>query len=89
MLFRHIYWTDAREGKIERASYDGDQRQLIAEGLNQPTAIVLDLDNGLMYWNEYTASIFRKANLDGTNATQIATSVQSVAMTILGEINAS
>ena len=50
-----------------------------------PTAIVLDIENDFMYWNEYGASKIMIASLNGKNARKLASPINSLSMTILGE----
>ncbi|KAK2163793.1 hypothetical protein LSH36_74g10031 [Paralvinella palmiformis] len=79
-----VYWTDATLGWIQRASYDGEDRETVIGGLETPTAIVLDIENDFMYWNEYGASKIMIASLNGKNARKLASPINSLSMTILG-----
>ncbi|XP_021582708.2 low-density lipoprotein receptor-related protein 2 isoform X1 [Ictidomys tridecemlineatus] len=50
---RHIYWSDAKNQRIEVAKLDGRYRKwLISTQLDQPAAIVVNPKLGLMYWTD-------------------------------------
>ncbi|MBZ3890926.1 Low-density lipoprotein receptor-related protein 2 [Sciurus carolinensis] len=50
---RHIYWSDAKNQRIEVAKLDGRYRKwLITTQLDQPAAIVVNPKLGLMYWTD-------------------------------------
>ncbi|XP_071119484.1 very low-density lipoprotein receptor-like isoform X2 [Haliotis cracherodii] len=51
---KHLYWTDTGFDRIEVSSLDGKMRKtLINTGLDEPRAIVLDPNHGLMYWTDW------------------------------------
>ncbi|XP_058520574.1 low-density lipoprotein receptor-related protein 2 [Ochotona princeps] len=51
---RHIYWSDAKNQRIEVARLDGRYRKwLITTQLDQPATIVVNPKLGLMYWTDW------------------------------------
>ncbi|XP_046583534.1 low-density lipoprotein receptor-related protein 4-like isoform X2 [Haliotis rubra] len=51
---KHLYWTDTGFDRIEVSSLDGKMRKtLINTGLDEPRAIVLDPNHGLVYWTDW------------------------------------
>ena len=65
-----IYWVDQSNDKIQRANLDGSTIEDVltsANGVNNPTEILIDAVNGKMYWSEYFSGNIKRANLDGTN----------------------
>ncbi|XP_067678701.1 low-density lipoprotein receptor-related protein 4-like [Haliotis asinina] len=51
---KHLYWTDTGLDRIEISSLNGKMRKtLIDSGLDEPRAIVLDPNHGLMYWTDW------------------------------------
>nr|XP_012637337.1 low-density lipoprotein receptor-related protein 2 [Microcebus murinus] len=51
---RHIYWSDAKNRRIEVAELDGRYRKwLIMSYLDQPAAIAVNPKLGLMYWTDW------------------------------------
>lgn len=62
-----IYWVAAYfpGGRVYRANLDGTSREVLVEAaLSAPRDVILDLDNGKMYWVD---SKIRRANLDGSD----------------------
>ena len=72
-----MYWADARAGKIQRGNLDGSEvEDLITSGLDEPSAIVLDVAGGRVYWTEtpyLQPGRIRRANLDGSNVEDLVT----------------
>ncbi|XP_045414697.1 low-density lipoprotein receptor-related protein 2 [Lemur catta] len=51
---RHIYWSDAKNQRIEVAKLDGRYRKwLITSSLDQPAAVAVNPKLGLMYWTDW------------------------------------
>jgi sugar lactone lactonase YvrE len=67
-----VYWTDDQGGKIQRADPDGSNVEDVLTGLNMPTGLALDTDNGKIYWANGNHEI-KRANLDGTGKETIYT----------------
>ncbi len=44
-----IYWTDRGTGEINRANIDGSEAETLVEGLDQPSDIVLDIENDVLF----------------------------------------
>ena len=74
-----LYWTDTTFDTISVSDLDGDnQRTLISsslnEPLNEPRAITLDLDSGLMIWTDWGANPkIERASLSGSQRLAIIT----------------
>ena len=69
-----MYWTDPGTSKIQRANLDGSNiENLITTGLDSPTGIALDIQNGKMYWADEFTSKIQRANLDGSNIENLIT----------------
>ncbi len=62
-----IYYTAAADQTVERADYDGSNRQVLA-GNGYTRQIGLDVAGGKMYWAEGITKSIRRANLDGSAA---------------------
>ncbi|KAK7483345.1 hypothetical protein BaRGS_00025405, partial [Batillaria attramentaria] len=62
-----MFWTDCgTPSKIERANYDGTERQTLHQQfLMVPNAIALDLDNNRMYWVDAGTDWVEYSDLDG------------------------
>lgn len=45
-----IYWAIWGENKIVQANYDGSNRMLFAKTDKYPRALIVDVENGIMYW---------------------------------------
>src|ERR1700752_1207667 len=70
----HIYWTNMGipnldDGSIERADIDGKNRRVIVpQGVTHtPKQIILDKDNGKLYWRAREGMRGMGANLDGAH----------------------
>ncbi len=85
---RKVYWTHISLNQIRRTSFDGDNTETLLEELSFPNNIALDLRSQKMYWVErdtqkqngkiiHTGKI-QRANLDGTNVTDILTELKGV-----------
>ena len=70
---KKIYWTDAIEGKIQRANLDGSGVEDLVTGLVEPAGLALDPVAGKMYWTDLESTRIRRANLDGSNAQDLVT----------------
>jgi len=72
-----VYWTDDQAGKIQRADPDGGNLEDVLTGLDAPTGLAIDTDNGKIYWANGSSRI-RRANLDGSNAETVYTDIGTV-----------
>ena len=70
----HIYWTNmgnptANDGSIERADFDGQNRQTIVRPGDTftPKQLQLDKKSGKLYWCDREGMRLMRANLDGSN----------------------
>jgi hypothetical protein len=70
----HIYWTNmgnptADDGSIERADFDGQDRQTIVPqgGTFTPKQLQLERNSGKLYWCDREGMRVMRANLDGSN----------------------
>ncbi|KAL9950454.1 hypothetical protein ACROYT_G042950 [Oculina patagonica] len=63
---RKIYW--ANQGSIEVSELDGSfRRTLITEGIEKPSAIVVDPAEGLLYWTDWgDPAKIERASMDGS-----------------------
>ena len=70
-----LYWTDTTHNTISVSDLDGkNQRTLISLGFDQPRAINLDLDSGLMIWTNWGANPkIERALLNGSQRLAIVT----------------
>ncbi|KAJ7370894.1 Low-density lipoprotein receptor- protein 6 [Desmophyllum pertusum] len=68
---RNLYWTDRGRNRIEVSRLDGSFRKtLVYRGLYEPVDIVLDVENGYMYWAQGGRGFISKierSDMDGTN----------------------
>src|SRR5581483_8034963 len=70
----YLIWTDNRNfgpgGDIQRANTDGSGRQTLVTGLDGPTSIAFNPDDGKMYWSEFDSNTetgdVRRANVNGS-----------------------
>jgi hypothetical protein len=70
----HIYWTNmgnptANDGSIERADFDGQNRQTIVRAGDTftPKQLQLEQKSGKLYWCDREGMRLMRANLDGSN----------------------
>ena len=82
-----MYWIENGSGKIKRAGLDGTSVEVLVGGLPSNSygvsGIGLDLVNGTMYWTEDSSTRkIRRANLDGTDITDVLTGNQPVSVTV-------
>jgi sugar lactone lactonase YvrE len=78
----HIYWTNmgtnpaTNDGSIERADFDGSNREVIVPrgATFTPKQIQLDKENGKLYWCDREGMRVMRCNLDGS---QIETLVEA------------
>ena len=70
-----LYWTDTTYDTISVSDLDGNnQRTLISLSLDEPRAITLDLDSGLMIWTDWGANPkIERASLSGSQRLAIVT----------------
>ncbi|MFN8794191.1 MAG: tandem-95 repeat protein [Betaproteobacteria bacterium] len=69
-----LYWAEQDTDSIWRANTDGSAQQRLVTGLSDPRGVAVDLTNGFVYWSETgTPDAIRRANLDGSEVTSIAT----------------
>lgn len=66
---RNLYWCDKKKPSIEVSRLDGKFRlNLIKENLEEPTAIVLNPLEGILFWTNYGEKPhIGKASMDGSN----------------------
>ncbi|KAG1687419.1 Prolow-density lipoprotein receptor-related protein 1 [Nymphon striatum] len=66
---RNLYWCDKGRDTIEVSKLDGKfRRVLINERLDEPRAIVVDPQEGYMYWTDWGEKAYvGKAGMDGSN----------------------
>ncbi|WAR23459.1 LRP4-like protein, partial [Mya arenaria] len=72
---RMIYWTDWGLRTIERATYEGTERETLftEKHLYFPNGLAIDFQVGRLYWVDAGYDYIGSANLDGTNVTGVAT----------------
>ena len=70
-----LYWTDTTHDTISVSDLDGNnQRRLISFSLDEPRAINLDLDSGLMIWTDWGVNPkIERASLSGSQRLAIVT----------------
>ncbi|MCL4125307.1 UNVERIFIED_CONTAM: hypothetical protein GTU68_062572, partial [Idotea baltica] len=68
-LARNLYWSDAKTNRIEVARLDGSSRKiLLRRGLDEPRAIALYPEGGLMFWTDWgNQSKIERSALDGSD----------------------
>ncbi|MEZ5323644.1 MAG: hypothetical protein R3F19_01045 [Verrucomicrobiales bacterium] len=84
-----IYWCDRDRNVIERANYDGSERETLVE-TTWPYFLTLDLTGGKLYWGDFSAGNIVRVNLaDGsqreTVVSGIAGQTRGVALDPVGE----
>lgn len=83
MQNREMYWTQQARGIIRKASFDGDNKETLLTNLTIPYDITLDIHSREMYWTEGDnrkgiVSRIRRANFDGSKATEIYNGLNSI-----------
>lgn len=69
-----MYWTDWGVGKIERASMDGTERQVLHEtGLTTPNGLTIDYHTQRIYWIDATFNRIEYSYADGSQRTVLET----------------
>lgn len=70
-----LYWTDTTNDTISVSDLDGyNQRTLISLSLDEPRAITLDLDSGLMIWTDWGINPkIERASLSGSQRHAVVT----------------
>ncbi|XP_033108596.1 low-density lipoprotein receptor-related protein 4-like [Anneissia japonica] len=48
---RKLFWTDASRNVIERMKFNGNGRQVLINGVDDPLSITLDVPQGHFYWS--------------------------------------
>ncbi|MGB7346993.1 MAG: DUF4347 domain-containing protein [Pirellulaceae bacterium] len=69
VLHQKVYWTDNTGNKIFRSDLDGSNVEEVltsADGVSNPTELVVDATSGKFYWTEFSGGKIKRANLDGT-----------------------
>jgi sugar lactone lactonase YvrE len=61
-----IYWSDPYANAIMSADVNGQNREVLRAGLNEPRDLSLDVNGGAMYWIEQGSGTIRTATLDGS-----------------------
>ncbi|CAH1786283.1 unnamed protein product [Owenia fusiformis] len=63
----HMYWVNmVQRPTIERAAYDGHERKtLFKDGLIEPTGLVVDPKDGLLFWSDIKSQHIESSDLDG------------------------
>ncbi|WAR23473.1 LRP4-like protein [Mya arenaria] len=71
---RMIYWTDWGVRTIERATYEGTEREILftEKHLYFPNGLAIDFQVGRIYWVDAAYDYIGSANFDGTNVTAVA-----------------
>jgi DNA-binding beta-propeller fold protein YncE len=68
LLNNRMYWTAG--SSIYRANLDGSSSEVVLT-LTEPVGLALDIANGHIYWVDYEVGKLQRANLDGSNITDI------------------
>ncbi len=58
-------------GFVRRVNGDGTGLTDLVTGIQRPRGIALDPINGHIYWNDWDAFEIARADLDGSNVTQV------------------
>ena len=62
-----MYWTEAHNGKIQRADLDGTNIEDLVTGIHFGEGLALDVAAGKMYWSDPADEMILRANLDGSS----------------------
>lgn len=66
-VHKNLYWTDEGQSTVEMYSYVSKMRRtLIFTDVSSPRGIALDLEKGLLYWNDQKLNHIEKSRLDGS-----------------------
>ena len=70
-----LYWTDTGLNQITVSTFDGKKSVvLIGDNLDEPRAIAVDPESGLMFWSDWgTEGKIERAGMNGQGRTAIAT----------------
>ena len=71
-----MYWTDWGDpAKIERASLDGSNRQILISGndIEWPNGLTIDYINRKLYWVDAKLDLIKHCDLDGSNVRELIT----------------
>uniref|UniRef100_A0A671UNK4 Low density lipoprotein receptor-related protein 2b n=1 Tax=Sparus aurata TaxID=8175 RepID=A0A671UNK4_SPAAU len=72
---RMLYWADASTKKIERCTLNGENRQVILQGVQYPYAMTVFQQD--IFWTDWSErAMFRAAKDDGSGLTVIAQEMQ-------------
>ena len=71
-----IYWTNSREGSLERTNLDGTDREVLITGLEYPAEIALNSADGKIYWTNSREGSLERTNLDGTDREVLITGLE-------------
>jgi DNA-binding beta-propeller fold protein YncE len=77
-----MYWV--KRGAVMQANLDGTEADVVVD-LNswvQPTAIVLDVESGYVYWTDTSTDEIMRATLEGSGAESIVVAESPVALDI-------
>ncbi|GAB1599252.1 low-density lipoprotein receptor-related protein 6-like isoform X2, partial [Argonauta hians] len=62
----HLYWTDAKTGRIEMSNYDGSGRRILfGSEMDQPRGIIVDPMSGYIFWADQGLKQIERAQLNG------------------------
>ena len=69
-----LYWTDSGSDKIQRARVDDfGVMDVVAEGLEDPAGILVDLERGKLVWTDAGTNRVQRADLDGSRMEDLVT----------------
>ncbi len=71
-----MYWTEAGNGKIQRANQDGSSVETLLTA-GSTVAIALDTTSGKIYWSDQVTGKIQQSNLDGTGVEDILTGLNN------------
>ncbi|XP_070538617.1 low-density lipoprotein receptor-related protein 6-like isoform X2 [Ptychodera flava] len=70
-----LYWTDANQRRIHRANIDGSGKEIIADNVEVPDGLALDIVNRHVYWTDAgSPQKIERANLNGTGRQTVISS---------------